>query len=211
MKRAYVRGEERRAQIVRAALQVLTREGAQGFSMRKTAQSLGLAPSAAYKHFAGKEEILDAVVELVGDMVRANVAKALAGDGDPLERLRALLVGHARLLVQDLGAGRTFATMELLAQRPERGAAIARNMEAFAEGVAGLLEDALRHGQVRADVGAAGLARICVGLNASLALRYQLSGGAFDIEAAAEENFRLFRHMAQPGPNSSRKIEKEEA
>lgn len=50
--------------IARAALELSDREGAEGMSMRRVAQELGVTPMALYSHFRNKDELIDAVVDL---------------------------------------------------------------------------------------------------------------------------------------------------
>lgn len=45
----------------RVALQLITERGIEGISMRQVASALGVAPSAMYRHFADKSELLNAL------------------------------------------------------------------------------------------------------------------------------------------------------
>jgi AcrR family transcriptional regulator len=51
--------------IAEAALALVDREGVEGLSMRKLAQSLGVSTMALYTYFPDKETLLDAVTQLV--------------------------------------------------------------------------------------------------------------------------------------------------
>ncbi|GAA3619884.1 TetR/AcrR family transcriptional regulator [Microlunatus ginsengisoli] len=65
----YVRGTRRREQIVDAARQLFVTEGYRAVSLRDIAAAAGLTHPGLLRHFAGKEAILDAVVD---DLERAN-------------------------------------------------------------------------------------------------------------------------------------------
>ncbi|HEY6572448.1 MAG TPA: helix-turn-helix domain-containing protein, partial [Candidatus Eisenbacteria bacterium] len=54
--------EVRRDQIAAAALQIIAAHGVRGLSLAAVARRVGLVPSAIYRHFAGKDEILDATL-----------------------------------------------------------------------------------------------------------------------------------------------------
>jgi AcrR family transcriptional regulator len=64
--------------IVREALQLIDRDGAQGLSMRTLAHQLGAAPMALYRHVSGREDLLEAVVALLLDEVRDDLDIELA-------------------------------------------------------------------------------------------------------------------------------------
>ncbi len=54
-----------RARVLQAAVALADEAGLEGFSMRGLAQDLGVVPMALYKHVAGKEELLDGMVDIV--------------------------------------------------------------------------------------------------------------------------------------------------
>src|SRR4030067_906494 len=74
--------EVRREQIAEAALELLARQGIRRLSVGAVARRIGVVPSAVYRHFRGKEEILSAAVGRMGDRLLENVLKAGAPEGD---------------------------------------------------------------------------------------------------------------------------------
>ncbi len=54
-----------RDRVLRAAVELADRIGIEALSMRRLAQELGVVPMALYKHVAGKDELLDGMVDLV--------------------------------------------------------------------------------------------------------------------------------------------------
>ena len=56
-----------RARVLEAAVALADKIGLEAFSMRGLAQELGVVPMALYKHFGNKDELLDAMVDIVFD------------------------------------------------------------------------------------------------------------------------------------------------
>jgi AcrR family transcriptional regulator len=54
-----------RERILRTAVALADQGGVQAASMRKIAQELGVVPMALYKHVAGKDELLDGMIDVV--------------------------------------------------------------------------------------------------------------------------------------------------
>jgi len=67
-----------RGVIVSAALELMDRQGVDGFSMRKLAGRLDVSPQALYWHFNGKDDLCEAVVELVRSDVRIEIDESLS-------------------------------------------------------------------------------------------------------------------------------------
>ena len=91
----YVRGTRRREQIVDAARQLFVTEGYRAVSLRDIAAAAGLTHPGLLRHFAGKEAILDAVVD---DLERANHVwiDRQGGALAPAARCRARGAGQQR-------------------------------------------------------------------------------------------------------------------
>ncbi|MFA6546609.1 MAG: helix-turn-helix domain-containing protein, partial [Limisphaerales bacterium] len=66
--------ETRREQIARAAMRLLAVRGWQRVSLAAIARKVGVVPSAVYRHFSSKDEVLDAVLNLVGQSFQANIS-----------------------------------------------------------------------------------------------------------------------------------------
>jgi AcrR family transcriptional regulator len=76
-----------RETIVTAALAFMDDRGAKGFSMRKFAQHLGVSPQALYWHFANRDDLCRAVV----DLARAEIKIENDESKAPADRVRALM------------------------------------------------------------------------------------------------------------------------
>lgn len=71
-----------RAALLREATARVDAGGAEGFSLRETARSIGVSPGAAYRHFTDKAELLAAVI----DTEFAELADELAAARDAVMR-----------------------------------------------------------------------------------------------------------------------------
>ncbi len=86
-----VRVEERRAQILRAALSVFSQKGFHGATIREIASAAGLAEGTIYLYFVSKHEVLRAVFAMIAEEASAAHAEEgfLADDDEAF--LRSLL------------------------------------------------------------------------------------------------------------------------
>ena len=83
VKTAYHHGDLRVA-LIEAALEIIDEDGPQGLTIRKVAQRAGVSHAAPYRHFAGKDDLVLAVVERGFELLNEEMAEARARAGDDL-------------------------------------------------------------------------------------------------------------------------------
>lgn len=105
-----------RESISREALQLIDREGLEGFSMRQLGRAMGVEAMAIYHHFRDKGEVLDAVMERLFE----EVEMPPRGSVPPIARLhrmfgsyRGISIRHPRAFI--LLVNRRFNTERLFA------------------------------------------------------------------------------------------------
>jgi AcrR family transcriptional regulator len=100
-------GAETRQRILVAAVELFSASGYAGTSIRDIADALGMTKAALYYHFAGKEEILQAVTAPVHEdmdrLVRWAAAPPRPGPAELLSALADLLSRHGPLLISVFG------------------------------------------------------------------------------------------------------------
>jgi AcrR family transcriptional regulator len=87
------RAAERSRRLVRAAVEIVDKEGLEGLTIQSVIARTGLSLRAFYQRFASKDDLLVAVFE-EGIRGAAEVTRAQIADlEDPVERLRAIVAG----------------------------------------------------------------------------------------------------------------------
>lgn len=119
----YHHGDLRNA-LVRAAAELAATGGPGAVTIRGAAREVGVTPTAAYRHFANRSDLLDASRALAMDGMTAAMADYLQQvpvEGDPVERalarLRSTGLGYIRFAEAEPGIFRTCFTGRL--QDPE--------------------------------------------------------------------------------------------
>ncbi|WP_371549087.1 TetR/AcrR family transcriptional regulator [Streptomyces sp. NBC_00554] len=135
-KSRYHHGDLRNA-LIEAALELAAEGGPERVVLREAARSVGVSPTAAYRHFSGQVDLLEAVktrgqLALADSMVEA--VRALPALDDPGEeavrRTEAIGRGYVRFAIEHPGLYRTafcrttpedgdFAGLEIPEERPE--------------------------------------------------------------------------------------------
>lgn len=188
----------RREQIAQAALAVLAEHGPADLSMVRIAERLALAPSAMYRHFPGKDEIIDAVIDLIGARLEANVAAATQAAQDPLARLELLLQRHVALVRENSGIPRLLFSGEVFCGGGAKRARFFELVTGYLARVAEIIREGQRLANIRSDVDAPTLAVHFLGIVQPAVILGHLSGGSFDVARHAQKAWRLFLDAVAP-------------
>lgn len=188
----------RREQIVQAALSLVASDGLRRLSVSRVARRVGVVPSALYRHFAGKDEILDAMLAAVQERLTENVRAAREEAPDALGRLHTLLRRHVGLIVQHPGLPRLVFSDDVYTGRPRRRAQMYKGITGYLERVAGMVREGQDDGEVDHSVDPRAAAMLFLGLVQPAAILSHLSAGAFDATRHADEAWRLFERALRP-------------
>jgi len=98
------RPDARRAEICRTAAQIFRDRGFDATSVSDVARALGLTKAGLYHYYDSKEALLFEIMSFGLDRVRDEVVIPVRAIRDPAERLKQLIVRHARITTRGQGA-----------------------------------------------------------------------------------------------------------
>ena len=93
--------ETPRDPVLEASGRLFRQKGFAATTVREIAAAAGILPGSLHYRFASKEELLLALMDRGIERAVSAVRVAIAESGDPLDRVRAALRAHLRLLVQE--------------------------------------------------------------------------------------------------------------
>lgn len=188
----------RQEQIAEAALAVIAAHGISGLSMERVARLVGIVPSALYRHFSGKDEVLDAVLELLRDRLLSMVDGVIAEYDVPLEQLRALLRRHVALVQHFQMFPRVLFADQVWVGEPARKARLFSILSDYLSGITRIAAEGQRRGEIRSDIPANTVAVMMLGLFQPTVLMWFLSDGGFDVAKHVELAWNTFLSGIQP-------------
>jgi AcrR family transcriptional regulator len=182
----------RRNQIAQAAVALIARKGVNGLNMTALARQVGLGASSLYRHFTGKDEVLDAVIDVLRERLLGNVQIAVKEAAEPLEQLRRLLAMHISLILEYQAIPRLFFSGDLYAGHPERKARLYETVKTYLAQVAEIVHRGQKNGTVRLDLDPDAVSVVFLGLIQPTAILWHLSNGEFNVGKQVEKAWPLF-------------------
>ncbi|MBU2489640.1 MAG: TetR/AcrR family transcriptional regulator [Proteobacteria bacterium] len=181
----------RQDQIVEAALAIVGAQGVRAMTIERVARLVGLAPSALYRHFASKADLLMAVLNRISGEFSQALDKART-EPDALSALHGLLMGLIRNVLEHQSIPRILFSDEIDHAFPKQKERLLFTIRFFLENLAEIIRSGQGNGIIRPELDPVDIALAFVGTFQSTALMYHLNNGRFDMIHQADKNFRLF-------------------
>lgn len=192
MSREKLNTEIRQDQIAQAALNLIASHGLKGLSIAKVARRVGLVPSAIYRHFKNKEEVLDSVLSHIQKRLLDNVDMVLHETSEPMDRLRQLIMYHVKLIRENQGILRIVFSEDIYNGHPERKAQIYRIMTTYLSKVDDIVNQGQQEGKIRRDTDPTTISFMFLGMVQSAAILWHMSDGGFDVTKRVEKAWKIF-------------------
>ena len=192
MRARKIETEIRQEQIVAAALELIAAEGIYALSIAGIAERVGIVPSALYRHFKSKDDVLDAVLELLSNRLLGNVAQARKEAPQALHRLKSLLMRHAHMLSENRAIPHIVFSDGIYTGHPERKAKVAQIITTYLEKIQEIIEEGRQACTVREDVDPVTASVMFLGMILPAAVLWNVSEGRFDVMAHAEKAWPAF-------------------
>jgi TetR/AcrR family transcriptional regulator, fatty acid metabolism regulator protein len=184
--------EIRQEQIVEAALSLIAAHGVRRLSMAALARRVGLVPSALYRHFRTKQEILNAAMQLVQRRGLENLREVCASTPRALERLKLLLMRIIRMIRELQAMPRIVFSEGMSADHPERKQQAYEVIKGFLAAIEAIMREGQERGEVRTDIDAKSLAVMFWAMLPAAVILWHLSDGEFDVTRHVERSWELF-------------------
>ncbi len=184
--------EARREQIARAALDLLISRGIEEFNITDLGESVGLVPSAIYRHFRGKEEVLNAALDVFRDKLFGLVEVARDEADNPLETLEVLLSHHAKLIAKGKFMPHVMLSSDMASDQTSRRAKILRILAGYLRKIEAIVREGQKEGVIRQDADPQTIALLFIGMIQPAALLRHAEGVNLDISAHVARVWKLF-------------------
>jgi len=139
---------ERLAEIYRTAAQIILRKGYDATSINDIANALGMTKAGLYHYINGKKELLFDIMNFGLDELDEEVATPAGEVEDPVERLRFIIVSHAKLVTRGQGAI-TILVDEITALTPAQNRIITRRKREYFNRLRELLSTLKEQGKLQ--------------------------------------------------------------
>jgi AcrR family transcriptional regulator len=184
--------QQRQEQITQAALDLINDQGVSGLSIAGIARQVGIVPSALYRHFASKDAVIDAVLDLIRQRLLDNVVHVREQTDVPLEQLRLLLIRHAFLLDENRAIPSVVFSEAVYTGAPERKSRVTGIITDYLKEIQAIITSGQQDGSIHKKIEPATAAVLFMGMILPAAILSNISEGLFDITAHVKNVWPAF-------------------
>lgn len=182
----------RREQIVESALELVGEYGVSSLNINSIAQKVGIVPSALYRHFKSKDEVLDAVLVSIKERLLEIAEQVMREAPDTLQGLKDLLMRHAQMLKENRAIPLIVFSDGVYAGQPGRKSLVAEIITSYLGKIQAFIADGQKNGAIHKDVDPAAASVMFMGIILPSAVIWNVTAGDFDIIGHAQKVWPTF-------------------
>ncbi len=192
MKHVKVKTEIRKKQITDAALDIIAESGLNGLTIEAIASRIGIAGSSIYRHFTGKEEILDSILTRVENNLES-ILRESCSRHDPAEVcLKSIFLNHIDFLEKHKGLPRFVFSEEVYLGNGKNALRIRKIIKRYMEGISQVLRKGIENGEFCERLDETAAAAAMLGLIQSTALQWGLFRYSFSPKRRGEKLWKVY-------------------
>ena len=186
-----MRDPDKPQQIIDAAIRVFARNGYYNSRVSDIAREAGIAAGTIYLYFKTKDEILVTLFrEKMTEWV-ALVRDAIAGEADPLEKIRRIVALHFKMIEEHPALAEVLQVELRQGHKFFRGAS-AQEVSAYFDVIADVLREGVLAGRLRKELPVKVATKMLFGAMDQLATSWVLGSRGYRLSEAAEPVATIF-------------------
>lgn len=177
----------RQKEISDAALDLISRKGIQGLTIKNLSKMIGISEPAIYRHYDNKIDILLAILQLFRENTEKHFAWSKNVEMGAMEKIAGIFQRHFASFAATPSLVSVIFSEELFRGEPRLITQISEIIEKNYSILTGIVRDGQENGEVRQDIEAGHLTMMILGALRLLVKKWQFSGYSFDLEAEGQK------------------------
>ncbi len=192
MSKAKFESNIRKEQIIKASIDIISKSGVRGLSITSIAKAVGIVPSAIYRHYENKKEILLDISKMFSLNLTKLIEKAEAQEQNPLSRVKKVLYLHVQLLIQNRFFPIFMFSEEVFLEDNNLKQQFKASFGKFLTHIAKYFNAAKEQNLIRQDISEQSLTIMYLGLFLPIAMSLIVLGVEFEVISQVDSNWDMF-------------------
>lgn len=184
--------ETRKRQIAQAAFELIALKGIRGLNISDISKKVGLVPSAIYRHYKGKDEILDSVIDLIKEGLTGIAKTARTKADNPLDQLKKLVALHASFIMSNRALPRIVFSEDVVAGKNQRRERVYAAQSAYIAEIRDIIIEGQKMGVIKSEIDPDAAAVMFIGVVLPAGLLWHTSSEKFDMMKQVEASWKMY-------------------
>ena len=204
MRAPKINTEIRQEQITEAAIDLIAAEGFNSLSIAGIAEQVGIVPSAFYRHYKSKDDVLDAILDQLRTKLLGNVTTVRRESKRALERLKRLMQRHVSLLAENHVIPQIVFSDSFYAGHGERKKKVKTIVADYLAEVGKIVAEGQKDGTIAAHLSPETVSVMFLGMVLPTAVLRNVTGGKFDVDRYVDNAWPVFEKGIALDPAESK-------
>ncbi len=192
MKHKKVKTKIRKVQITDAAIEVIAKKGFSGLTIASIAKKVGITNSNVYRHFAGREAVINAIVTEVENNLKEIISQSCRQNALSGKCLEAIFFKHIEFLEKHKGIPRIIFSDEMYSGNEKIIMRLRTIMKQYVGGIKKVLMRGCRDKEFDPELDINAAAMAFLGLIQSIALQWILFRYSFCPKKRGKKIWRIY-------------------
>lgn len=178
---------DRQSQIITESINIISKQGIQGLTIKNLSKSIGISEPAIYRHFDSKIDILLTILETFQQDRQFSLTKIAVDNISALEKLEKIYLHNFRNFAGNPALAAVIFSEEIFRNDPRLSDKVLSIMSINQKVICNILENGQSNSEIRVDISAKQLALIIMGALRLFVTQWRFSGFSFDLEKEGAE------------------------
>jgi AcrR family transcriptional regulator len=172
---------ERQKEIVETALELITKKGIQGLTMKNIAKKIGITEPAIYRHYDNKIHILIAILDFFISNIEEIFKKELNNDSKAIDKIEHLFINHFTTFSATPSLVSVIFSEEIFRNEPMLIEKISEIIDKNDKVLKKIITNGQKNSEIRTDIEAKHLSTIIMGTLRLFVKKWQFSSYSFNL------------------------------
>jgi len=183
----------RKGQIIKSVLQIIRKKGLKSVTIAEIAKNIGLVPSAVYRHYPCKDDILMEVLNFIENKFKSNIIKACNENTEPISVLKSLLENQVKMMLEVTPVfPRILLSDEIFSKNPKLRNKVCEIFDSFLGSIEAVIKKGQKNRSIKNDISAKSMAVLFLGLFQPPSFFLLLNEGKYDIKKQINDAWLIF-------------------
>jgi AcrR family transcriptional regulator len=176
----------RQKQIIEISMDIISKNGIQGLTIKEISKAVGISEQAIYRHFKNKLAILYAIIEYFNENLKDSFDHNSEIDS-PLKEIKTLITAHVNYLSNNPSTAVILFSDEIFRNEKDLIEIVNATLQGRLNMLAKLVNEAIKKGEVKAALNAENIALLFLGGLRLLVKEWQISDSSFNLIKRGEQ------------------------